>query len=599
MIAYGEPLPKVADALCRRIEAIAPEAICSVLSVDVSGRIHPVASPSLPVEYSSALDGLAIGPRGGSCGTAAYRGEAVMVEDIANDPLWEDYRALVLPLGLKSCWSSPIKARGGRVIGTFALYYRKARGPERIERLAVATCLHLCAIALEQAEIQARNHELAFYDPLTGLPNRLHADTLLRQRLEYAPDGLGLLLIDIDNLKVTNDTLGHAVGDELIRQVAQRVARTVRPGTACRIGGDEFVVILSGCTVEDALGVVARRVIASMEEPFVADGHTIVPHVTIGGALYGRDGTDIDTLRQNADLALYDSKETGRGRFIEYSPRLRKAMIERARRINEVEAALNEGRMLAYYQPVMRLDTREIVGLEALARLRRKDGDVIAAGHFEEALREPRVACRLTARMLEYVAADLRRWLEMGIPFQHVGVNVSMADFQITDLASRVAHAFGGPESLLRHLVLEVTETVLVGSHDGAVAHTVSNLRAMGVRIALDDFGTGFASLTHLLTFPADVIKIDKSFVARLTSDTAADVIVASLVDIAKKLGMRVVAEGIETEEQAARLGEVGCALGQGFLYFRPASFEETSERLKAHAQPATRAGGIASKRVA
>jgi diguanylate cyclase (GGDEF)-like protein len=597
MIAYGEPLPLVAEALCRRIEAVALEAICSVLSVDAEGRVHPVASPSLPVSYSTALDGLAIGPSAGSCGTAAFRGEPVLVDDIASDPLWEDYRALVLPLGLRACWSSPIKARGGRVIGTFALYYRSERGPSPIERRAVETCVHLCAIALEQMEIRARNHELAFYDPLTGLPNRLHADTLMRRKVEESPEGLGLLVIDIDNLKITNDTLGHAVGDVLIRQVAHRTADTVRPGTACRIGGDEFVAILDDCRSPDGLGRVARRILAAMEAPFTADGHTIVPHVTIGGALCGRDGSDIDTLMQNADLALYDSKENGRGHFVEYSARLRTAMTRRMQRINEVEAALNEGRIVAHYQPVVRLDTKEITGIEALARLATDDGGVIAAGYFQDALKEPRVARRLTDQMLKQVAADLRAWVGMGIPFQHVGVNVSMADFQCGDIAARIAEVFDGADALLHHIVLEVTETVLVGSSDSIVTPAIERLRSMGVRVALDDFGTGYASLTHLLTFPVDIIKIDKSFVDRLVGDTTGGVIVTALVDIATKLGMRIVAEGIETPEQAECLQALGCVLGQGFLYYRAASFEETTRRLLAEAQGLPRPNADAVRR--
>ena len=308
MIAYGEPLAVVADTLCRRIEDVAPETICSVLTVDRAGRLHPVAAPQLPDSYSNALDGLVVGPLEGSCGRAAALGVPVLVEDIDTDPLWAKYKSLALPLGLRACWSTPVKARGGKVIGTFALYYRTKRGPDALENLAVDTCVHLCAIAIEQAEIQARVQQLAYFDTLTGLSNRSHADIVMKQKLQ-APDGLGLLLIDIDNLKIANDTLGHAFGDELIRQVASRIAATARPGTACRIGGDEFLAILDDCREPDALKAAAERILASMETPFIYDGHTIVPHVTIGGALYGRDGRDSDTLRQNADLALYHSKE--------------------------------------------------------------------------------------------------------------------------------------------------------------------------------------------------------------------------------------------------------------------------------------------------
>jgi len=586
MVAYGEPLRLVTETLCRRIEAVAPEAACSVLSVDREGRIHPVASPGLPESYSAALEGLAIGPMEGSCGSAAFRGEPVLVEDISTDPLWHKYKGLVEPLGLKACWSTPIKARGGRVIGTFALYYRTKRGPTRVEMLAVETCVHVCAIALEQMEINARNHELAYFDTLTGLPNRFHADTLMKQKVERSPAGLGLLLLDIDNLKITNDALGHAVGDELIRQVASRVAKTVRPGgVACRIGGDEFVVVLDDCLPATRLSQTAERILTSMETPFVCDGQTIVPHVTIGGALFGRDGHDIDTLRQNADLALYDSKESGRGRFIEYDGRLRAAMTRRLRRINEVEAALNEGRIEAHYQPIVRLDTKEIVCVEALARLVSHDGGLVAAGYFQEALKEPRVARRLTDVMLKRVAADTRKWRGMGVPFQHVAINVSMADFQCGDLADRITGAFRDVDVPLEHVVLEVTETVLVGASDNIVANAVEHLRSLGLLVALDDFGTGFASLTHLLTLPVDIIKIDKCFVDRLVGDTTGGVIVAALVDIARKLGMRVVAEGIETAAQSECLRALECPLGQGFFYYRAASSEETSRRLLAEAR--------------
>jgi EAL domain-containing protein (putative c-di-GMP-specific phosphodiesterase class I) len=345
------------------------------------------------------------------------------------------------------------------------------------------------------------------------------------------------------------------------------------------------VAILVDCDPPSKLRHTAERILANMGTPFEADGHTIVPHVTIGGALYGRDGGDIDTLRQNADLALYRSKESGRGRFIEYSAPLRASVTRRIQRINEVEAALNEGRVAPHYQPVVRLDTGQIVGVEALARLTRHDGGTIAAEYFQEALSEPRIGCRLTDKMLQRVATDVRSWLDRGIPFQHVGVNVSMADFQYDDLAGRMADAFGAVGVPLDHVVLEVTETVFVGGSEKGVAPAVERLRHLGLRVALDDFGTGYASLTHLLTFPVDIIKIDKSFVARLTGDSAGGVIVAALIDIARKLGMRVVAEGIETTEQAERLLDLGCMLGQGFLYYRAASFEETTRRLLDGAQ--------------
>src|SRR5215470_509822 len=186
--ALGHRLEDVMDLLCRRIEELDSEIICSVLSVDPSGRLHPLAAPRLPADYSAALDGVAIGPCVGSCGTAAYLGRPVTVLDIETDPLWADFRALALPIGLRACWSSPITARDQRVIGTFAFYYRTPRGPQQIEEIAVSTCVHLCAIALEQEEARAKIHQLAFFDPVTELPNRV----LFQQRAADIFVGSGL-----------------------------------------------------------------------------------------------------------------------------------------------------------------------------------------------------------------------------------------------------------------------------------------------------------------------------------------------------------------------------------------------------------------------
>ena len=452
------------------------------------------------------------------------------------------------------------------------------------ERQAVDAFVRLCAIAIEHDEFQANSHRLAYFDTLTGLPNRFHCDVLMQRKLVEG-SAWGLLLIDIDNLKIINDTLGHPVGDELIRQVAARIDEAVHPGTACRIGGDEFAAVVDQIQIGGTLRTIANRILAGMQPPFEFNGHTISPSVTIGGVLFGKDGSDLDTLRQNADLALYHSKESGRCRFVEFSQDLRTTMTRRVQRIREVEAALNEGRIVAHYQPVVRLDTREIVGLEALARLRAPDGSFIAAGYFQEAMREPRIARRLTEMMLTQVAAHVRAWLDAGIPFQHVGINVSGGDFQGDDLADRITEAFGMAAVPLKHVVLEVTETVFVGGSDNLVASSVERLRGRGLRVALDDFGTGYASLTHLLTFPVDIIKIDKSFVERLVGDPASGVIVAALIDIAKKLGMPIVAEGVETLAQAEGLRALGCTLGQGFLFYRAAPFDETTTRLLKNAQ--------------
>lgn len=568
-IARGEPLAAIMTSLCLRVETIAPGVVCSVVAADAERRLQPLAAPSLPASYADALRDVLSGPRVGSCGTAIHRGCAVEVTDIATDPLWQGYEGLVLPLGLRACWSSPIKARDGRVVGSFAFYYRRRRGPDALERRIVATCVHLCAIAIEHEEVRARNHQLAYFDSLTGLPNRAQFNDAIARMTAGAEPCFGLLLIDIDHLKAINDTMGHATGDRLIETVAARLAELPGAGTAFRIGGDEFAVLLPGCRQAPQLRAAAAGILAAMLPPFDCDGSTIIPSVTIGAALAGADGTDSVTLRQNADFALYHAKETRRGRYVRFKDGLRTTMMRRVQIVQAVDDALGNGRVLPHYQPIVRLDTGEIVGVEALARMRLDDGRIVAAGEFHEAMLDPKVAYRISGQMLTAVAADMAQWQRAGLDLRHVGINFTTADFQKGDLVQRITRACERAQLPLGNLVVEITEQVIMGGRRDGVARTMGALRERGIQVALDDFGTGFASLTHLLDFPVDIIKIDRSFIGGIEAGARSSVIVEALVGIANRLGVKIVAEGIETTEQLARLRAMGCSLGQGFLFSR------------------------------
>lgn len=587
MIAQGEPLSETGRVLCREVERAVPDVVCSILAVTDGDTLHSVAGPSLDPDYSAAIDGLKIGPVAGSCGTAAFRAEAVVVTDIATDPLWADFRHLALPLGFVACWSSPIFDRHGAVVGTFAFYYRDHRSPTAFETSIVETCVHLCSIAIESERVRLENHRLAYFDTLTGLRNRPSFNADLDRRIETAASQpFGLLLIDLDRLKLVNDTAGHASGDALIREAGTRIGRHSAPGRAYRIGGDEFAVLLDAVVPED-LATAAAALLDAAQAPLALEGHVVVPSLTIGGALFGGHALNSEALRQNADYALYHAKETSRGGFVAFAPRMGTAIGQRFEAIKALDAALQERRVEPFYQPVVRLDTGKLVGLEALSRVRGRDGGVIAAEHFQQAMTDPDVGQRLTARMLSGVARDVRAWLDLGIDFEHVGVNVSGCDFQKDDLEQRMIDAFGEHDVPLKHLVLEVTESVYLSGGDRHVARAVERLRARGLLVALDDFGTGYASLTHLLDFPVDIIKIDRSFVSRLSPGDAGAVIVEALIGIAGKLGMRVVAEGIETPEQVERLRSFGCLLGQGYHFARPAAFADTTALLSRTNPPA------------
>lgn len=597
MVATGAGLKETIDRLCGEAEAIAPGVCCSVLLVDGRGRIHPLSSPSLPESYSSAFEGLEIGPAMGSCGTAAYWKQEVAVTDIATDPKWVPYRDAALAHGLRACWSSPILSGDGRVIGTFAFYYREPRGPSLIERSIVETCVHLAVIAIEREEQHAERERLIFTDTMTGLPNRAAFGEAIRVVEREEGRQWGLILVDVDNLKITNDTFGHAAGDDLITTVAGRIAGAVQPFKAFRLGGDEFAVLVRDHD-GDGLTALAASVLRAIKEPAECAGCHVFPSATLGGAIRYDGDERFDCLRQKADFALYHAKENKRGQFLLYTPDQGTTLAKRFRAVQDVTLALAENRIDAFYQPTVRLDTGEIVGFEALCRMFTATGEVVPAAAFHEATKDARVASELTARMISIVARDVRRWLDMGIPFQHVGINVSSADFHGGQLEERLCRAFGEQRVPLAHVILEVTESVYLSEKDPVVAEEIKALRARGLRVALDDFGTGFASLTHLLSVPVDILKIDKSFVDRLAPDDAGGAIIEGVVGIARKLGIRVLAEGIETVAQARMLMDFGCILGQGFLYSKAVERELATELLLLRGQPRSE-GALAPQRLA
>lgn len=584
MVAKGDALADTADRLCLQVEKLVPGIMCSILQVDHAGALRPLSAPSLPADYSASFDGIIIGPNVGSCGSAAFLGVPVTVEDIATDPRWADFKSLAVPLGLKACWSTPVFDASGRVFATFALYSREKRGPTAREREIVEACVHLCAIALDRHERVRDRERKAYFDMLTELPNRASFTNALSVLSCDEAGAWALLLLDVDNLKIVNDTFGHHAGDDLLKMVSLRLSTSVAPHAAYRLGGDEFAVLIQGHDAGDTEEI-AARIREDLSLPAFCDGHVIIPTATIGSAAIAVGDANADVVRRNADFALYHAKETDRGGFVDYNPRLGSKMTNRANAIRDVTLALEEMRIDAYYQPIVRIESRAIVGVEALCRLITADGEAISAASFHEATSDARIASQLTRRMMAIAASDARKWLDMGIPFQHVGINISSADFYGGKLEQYLSAAFGRENVSLEHVILEVTESVYMRRQDQVVARAIESMRATGVRVALDDFGTGFASLTDLLTVPVDIMKIDKSFVDRLTQGDASAIIVEGLISIASKLGIRVVAEGVETEAQALRLREFGCTFAQGYLFSKAVHRDEATALLLRSAQ--------------
>ncbi|MBB4009898.1 bifunctional diguanylate cyclase/phosphodiesterase [Allorhizobium taibaishanense] len=575
-IAKGEPLAETVDYLCRTVEAMVDDTVCSVLTLDDFGRLHHLSGPSIPKHYAQAIDGLCSGEGVGSCGTAAHRGEPVIVTDIETHPYWAAFKGLALPLGFLACWSTPIIS-GGKVLGTFAFYFRKKRGPSEVEQSIVSACVHLCAIGLEREMRLEERRRLAFTDVLTGLPNRTgFNETVINEDVTRNP--WGLLLIDLDNLKQVNDTFGHQAGDDLIRTVGKRLQRMSGSDTAFRLGGDEFAVIVRGTDCVD-LGYHAAYVLAALKEPCLCAGQTVYPAGTIGGAIARKDQT-VDEVRQNADFALYEAKERCRGQFIEYTAGSGSKIAKRFRSFQQVSEALRERRIKTHYQPVVDLATGTPIGFEALSRLATRNGDIVSASHFHEATTDVHLACALTACVLDNIARDARDWLDRGLEFGKIGLNVSAGDFLDGNLAQRIVGAMEGAGISPDRIVVELTESIYLGNRERMVIDQIKQIREAGMLVALDDFGTGFASMTHLLTVPLDIIKIDRSFIARLLVEQPALVIVEGLLAMSKSLNIRVIAEGIETEEQRNLLMGMGCSQGQGYLFSKALSRDRVTSMM-------------------
>jgi diguanylate cyclase (GGDEF)-like protein/PAS domain S-box-containing protein len=430
-------------------------------------------------------------------------------------------------------------------------------------------------------DITARKHSegelrwAAHHDPLTQLPNRklfsLRLDAMLAHAEEHHTEA-GLIIIDVDQFKLLNDTLGHNAGDAMLREVADQLVQRVPPGTTvARLGGDEFAIILP-----DLADIISRyetleSVVGGTDVPVTYEGRQFDITLSVGAARYPKDGEVPEALLRSADLALYAAKAAGPGKAQAFKSSMRKAADSEKRMLRNAREALSEEQIVAFYQPKICLRTGAIVGFEALLRWHNSAQGIRPPSSLFAAFDDPRLSPALTDRMLEQTISHMTEWLTADIPFGSIAINGSPEDFRRGDLDDRILGSLAKAGIAPALFELEVTETVFLGKHAAAVERALHSLHDEGVTIALDDFGTGYASLTHLKQFPVDTLKIDRSFILKLISQDQQDaVIVGTLIDLAKNLGISTVAEGVETELQAFMLRRRGCDTAQGFFFGRP-----------------------------
>jgi diguanylate cyclase (GGDEF)-like protein/PAS domain S-box-containing protein len=426
----------------------------------------------------------------------------------------------------------------------------------------------------EERDAEERIRWAATHDPLTMLPNRLALQEELESAIALAgPAGerVALLLLDVDNLKRINDTLGHDAGDALLRTFASRLA-DIAPGNATvgRLGGDEFAIVIPAVGGEEDAERCATALIESLRAPFSFHGRALDCGASIGASIYPSHGTNPTELLKSADLALYAAKTAGRGRTAMFRAAMRSDLQRQFSMINLAKDALANQRIDAFYQPKIDLRTHRLVGFEALLRWGDARGGAHLPAEIRAAFDDPDLAIEITDRMLERVTADLRHWLDRGFDPICVAVNTSANDFRYDNFAERVLASLAARRLPAHWLEIEVTETVFLGRGAQYVDRALRMLSAAGIRIALDDFGTGYASLSHLKQYPVDILKIDRSFVSNLENSPDDAAIADAVIDLGRNLGITIVAEGVETQAQADHLRERGCAVGQGYLFGRP-----------------------------
>lgn len=723
-LARGAPLREVLTDIAADVEAHNPGMLCSILLLDATGRrLVTGAAPRLPAFYNEAIDGLPIGLARGSCGTAAFTRLRVIVEDIREHPYWREYRDLAERAGLRACWSEPILGSDGRVLGTFAIYYREPRRPDETELLVAARAAHLAGIAIErskndeelrvaalvyqnsseammitdvddrvlavnpaftavtgyrladlagtkprlltapradtpfdagasdsgarkerwQGELWSRRKDgakfaawmtldtvrdeaggvyrrvalfsdvtekkktdaliwkQANYDALTQLPNRRLFLDRLREKLKLtdrAGTRLALLFIDLDRFKEVNDTLGHHLGDELLVEGARRIRACVREAdTVARLGGDEFTVMLTDVENLTLVADVAQKIIDTLARPCRLGGEEVYISASIGITVYPDDATECEDLLKNADQALYDAKTSGRNRFSYFTRSMQELTQRRVRLIRNIREALAADQITVHFQPIVELDTGRIRKAEALVRWKHPEQGWISPSEFIPVAEDTGAIHEIGNRVFREAVRRAESWRARHDPGFQVSVNKSPVQFMAADGAELDWIAHLRERGLAGDAIaVEITEGLLLRATDG-VRDKLRQFREAGIRVVIDDFGTGYSALAYLKRFEIDFLKIDRSFVNHLESDASDLALSEAIVAVAHKLGIKVIAEGVETPAQRDILLRIGCDYAQGYLFSPPLpaeAFEGLLAREPARTEPGARIVRIA-----
>lgn len=450
-------------------------------------------------------------------------------------------------------------------------------------KLAQSIGLHLY-MAIAQKRVESMIRYQASHDALTNLPNRLLFDEQLALALAKAQQSdemLGVAFLDLDRFKTINDTLGHAVGDQLLQQVAKSLRQCLRDCDAiARWGGDEFTLLLPHLSSAEDITKIAERILDKLTLPFYTEQQEFYITASLGIALFPYDGEDAETLLKNADLAMYQAKQLGKNNYQLYAEEMNSQAFKQLALESDLRKAIVNQEFLLYYQPQVDIQTQEIIGLEALLRWQHPHLGFVSPAEFIPLAEEAGLICTIGNWVLQTTCEQHQAWQAAGLSPVRIAVNLSAKQFQQTNLVNTILQTLKGADVAAEYLEIEITESAAMRDIDFTIA-TLQQLQQIGVKIAIDDFGTGYSSLNAIKHFPLHILKIDRSFVQDSVSSPSDAAIAKTVVALGKGLGLKVLAEGVETEEQLEFLRSIGCDSAQGYLFSKPLPPDEISHLLR------------------
>lgn len=569
MVAANRPQDEILAELCLMAERLVPDSLATVMLMQDHQSMDIIAAPTVAPDDQLLLNGLKPGPTAGTCGNAVYRNEAMYTSNVHSDERCGQICNVFERFELNSCWSNPVRAADGSSIGSFALSSFENREPSAFHKELLAVGGHIIGIILQRSREQAQLERMAYEDPLTGLANRGALFRELTYLLDVARKEsaeVAVVQINIDRFKTLNDHFGHSFGDEILKLIGTRIQGSVQ-GTSfvARVGGDEFVVLTDTIAHAEETGA---RIIESLRDPIEYQSYRFPLSCSVGVTYFPGDGDSAEALLKNADTAVYSAKR-GEQKLCRYKAELTSESVAAFRIENELRAAIENNALSLKYQAKVNAKTQRVTGYEALLRWDRSEGAPIGPAEFVPVAEKTGLIIPIGEWVVKTALKEALALYKQDPKSFSLAVNISAAQLGSREHIDILLNHISDSPIPNDSIYFEITETVMVREASYA-PELLEVIRASGVRLSIDDFGMGYSSLGYLRRFNVSQLKMDKLLVDDVAIDDESLAIAKAVVALGHSLGLEVVAEGVETPEQAAALASLGCNTLQGFYFSRP-----------------------------